>query len=74
MGPFEVSSETGIDIDDSFLIFNQALTLEDIGLMEKQFFPATTIYYKRKNIGKISTGSKNFDYLIRWWYRNKIDY
>jgi len=36
-GPFEVSSETGIDIDDSFLIFNQALTaLEDIGLVEKQ--------------------------------------
>ena len=64
-GPFEVSSETGIDIDDSFLIFNQALTaLEDIGLMEKQFLPATTIYYKRKNIGKISTGSKNFDNLL----------
>lgn len=64
-GPFEVSSETGIDIDDSFLIFNQALTaLEDIGLVEKQFLPATTIYYKRKNIGKISTGSKNFDNLL----------
>ena len=31
-GPFEVSSETGIDIDDSFVIFNQALsTLEDNG-------------------------------------------
>jgi DNA repair protein RadA len=64
-GPFEVSSETGIDIDDSFIIFNQALTaLEDIGIMEKQFLPATTIYYKRKNIGKISTGSKNFDNLL----------
>jgi len=64
-GPFEVSSETGIDIDDSFIIFNQALTaLEDVGIMEKQFLPATTIYYKRKNIGKISTGSKNFDNLL----------
>ena len=43
-GPFEVSSQTGIDIDDSFLIYNQALTaLEDIGLMEKQFI--TCNYY-----------------------------
>jgi DNA repair protein RadA len=64
-GPFEVSSETGIDINDSFLLFNQALTtLEDIGLLEKQFLPATAIYYKRKNIGKISTGSMNFDNLL----------
>lgn len=64
-GPFEVSSETGIDIDDSFIIYNQAVNaLEGIGVIEKQFVPATTIYYKRKNIGKISTGSKNFDNLL----------
>lgn len=65
LGPFEVSSQTGIDIDDSFVIYNQALTaLEDIGIIEKRFIPATTLYYKRKNIGKISTGSKNFDHLL----------
>lgn len=65
LGPFEVSSQTGIDIDDSFVIYNQALAvLEDVGIIEKRFIPATTLYYKRKNIGKISTGSKNFDYLL----------
>jgi DNA repair protein RadA len=64
-GPFELSLETGIDIDDSLVIYNRALTtLEGIGVIEKQFIPATTIYYKRKNIGKISTGSKNFDKLL----------
>ncbi len=65
LGPFELSSQTGIDIDDSFLIYNQALTaLENTGIIEKRFIPATTLYYKRKNIGKISTGSKNFDHLL----------
>ncbi len=64
-GPFELSSQTGIDIDDSFLIYNQALAaLEQIGVFEKRFIPATTLYYKRKNIGRISTGSKNFDFLL----------
>ena len=28
-GPFELSSQTGIDIDDSFLIYNQALAALD---------------------------------------------
>jgi DNA repair protein RadA len=65
LGPFEVSSQAGIDIDDSILIYNHALAaLEDIGIIEKQFIPATTLYHKRKNIGKISTGSRNFDYLL----------
>jgi DNA repair protein RadA len=65
LGPYDVSSQAGIDIDESFLIYNQALTvLEDIGIMEKRFIPATALYQKRKNIGKISTGSKNFDHLL----------
>ncbi|MBA3749980.1 MAG: DNA repair and recombination protein RadA [Nitrosopumilus sp.] len=65
LGPFEISSKAGIDIDDSILIYNHALaSLEDIGIIEKQFIPATTLYHKRKNIGKISTGSKNFDQLL----------
>jgi DNA repair protein RadA len=64
-GPFAVSLETGIDIDDSFIIYNQAVNaLEGTGIIEKNFTPATTIYYNRKNIGKISTGSKNFDKLL----------
>jgi DNA repair protein RadA len=65
LGPYDVSSQVGIDIDDSFLIYNQALAvLEDIGIMEKRFIPATTLYHKRKNIGRVSTGSKNFDHLL----------
>ena len=52
-GPFEVSSETGIDIDESFLIFNQALTaLEDIGLIEKQFIPATLFIINAKILAR----------------------
>ncbi len=65
LGPYGVSAQSGIDIDDSFLIYNQALTvLEDVGIIEKRFITATTLYHKRKNIGKISTGSKNFDHLL----------
>jgi DNA repair protein RadA len=65
LGPYDVSSQAGIGIDDSYLVYNQALmVLEDIGIMEKRFIPATTLYHKRKNIGKISTGSKNFDHLL----------
>jgi DNA repair protein RadA len=64
-GPYEISSKTGIDIDDSLLVYNETLsTLEEIGIIEKQFTPATSIYNKRKSIGRISTGSKNFDHLL----------
>jgi DNA repair protein RadA len=65
IGPFGVSTQAGIDIEESFLICAQALTtLEDTGIIDKPFIPATSLYYKRKNIGKITTGSKNFDYLL----------
>lgn len=64
-GPFELSAKSGISMDDCNFIYNQAITyLEDIGIMEKRFTPATTIYDKRKKIGRISTGSKNFDKLL----------
>ena len=64
-GPFELSIKSGINMDDSNFIYNQAISyLEDIGIMEKRFTPATTIYDKRKKIGRISTGSQNFDKLL----------
>ena len=64
-GPFELSIKSGINMDDSNFIYNQAISyLEDIGIMEKRFTPATTIYDKRKKIGRISTGSQNFDNLL----------
>ena len=64
-GPIEISARVGINIDDSIFIYNQSITfLEDLGIMEKRFTPATTLYHKRKKIGRISTGSKNFDKLL----------
>lgn len=64
-GPNEISLQTGIDIDDSLLIYNKSLSsLENSGIIEKRFIPATKLYHKRKNIGRISTGSKNLDALL----------
>ena len=64
-GPFEVSSKSGLSIDDSNFVYNLAITyLEDIGIIEMRFTSATTIYNKRKKIGRISTGSHNFDKLL----------
>lgn len=64
-GPLELSTRSGISMDDSNFIYNQAITfLEDIGVMEMRFTPATTLYNKRKRIGRISTGSRNFDKLL----------
>lgn len=64
-GPNEISLHTGIDIDDSLLIYNKSLTsLENSGILEKRFITATTLYHKRKSIGRISTGSKNLDTLL----------
>ena len=43
-GQFEISTRVGISIDDSTLIYNQSITfLEDLGIMEKRFTPATTL-------------------------------
>ena len=64
-GPYEISTRVGISIDDSTFIYNQSIAyLEDLGIMEKRFTPATTLYHKRKRIGRISTGSQNFDKLL----------
>lgn len=64
-GPYEISARVGIGIDDSILVYNQSISfLEELGIMEKRFIPATTLYHKRKKIGRVSTGSKNFDKLL----------
>src|SRR5215208_6830465 len=39
-------------------------SLEEIGLIEKSFTKATTLYEKRKNEERISTGSKSLDDLF----------
>ena len=54
-GPFEISNRIGIGIDDSTFIYNQSITfLEDHGIMEKRFTPATTLYHKRKKISTLA--------------------
>lgn len=64
-GPSELSNKSRISMDDSNFIYNQAIAyLEDVGIMERRFTPATAIYDKRKKIGRISTGSRNFDKLL----------
>jgi DNA repair protein RadA len=64
-GPLELSTRCGISMDDSNFIYNQTITfLEDIGVIDMRFTPATTLYDKRKRIGRISTGSQNFNKLL----------
>lgn len=64
-GPFEISSKVGLGLEDSIFIHNQAISfLEEIGVMDRRFTPATTLYNKRKRLGRVSTGSSNFDKLL----------
>lgn len=64
-GPSELSARSGISKDESLFIYNQAISfLEGVGIVEKRFIRATSLYDKRKKISKVSTGSKNFDNLL----------
>ena len=64
-GPVGLSTRSGLSLDDSLLVYNQSIVfLEGLGIMEKRFVVATTLLDKRKKIGKISTGSQNFDNLL----------
>jgi DNA repair protein RadA len=64
-GPVDVSEATGMQIEKSVNLCNKArLKLEEVGIIEKSFTKATTLYEKRKNEERISTGSKNLDDLF----------
>jgi DNA repair protein RadA len=64
-GPVDVSEATGMQIDKSVYLCNKARSkLEEIGIIERSFTKATTLYEKRKNEDRISTGSKNLDDLF----------
>lgn len=64
-GPADVSEATGLKMDESMEICNKArIILEEIGLIDKSFVTATSIYEKRAKDYRISTGSKNFDELL----------
>jgi DNA repair protein RadA len=54
-----------MQMDKSVHLCNKARSkLEEIGIIEKSFTKATTLYEKRKNEERISTGSKNLDDLF----------
>ena len=62
-GPVEISEATGMEMDESVEICNKArLMLEDLGMIDKSFVTATSLYNKRKD--RVSTGSKSFDDLL----------
>ena len=64
-GPHDVSAVTGMTMEKAVDLCNQArIKLEELDIIQKTFIPATELYNKRKNIERISTGSKNFDYLL----------
>ena len=59
----DISESTGMEMDESVEICNKArIMLEDLGMIDKSFVTATSLYNKRKD--RISTGSKSFDDLL----------
>lgn len=62
-GPVDVAEATGMEMDDSVDICNRArLALEEMGIIDRSFVTATSLYNRRRD--KISTGSKSFDDLL----------
>jgi DNA repair protein RadA len=62
-GPVDVAEATGMEMDESIEICNKArIALEDLGIIDKSFVTATSLYSKRRE--RISTGSKSFDDLL----------
>jgi DNA repair protein RadA len=64
-GATDIASATGISIEKCATMCNKArVILEDLGIYDKPFVPATVIYERRKSESRISSGSKNLDNLL----------
>ena len=64
-GPMDISEATGMEIEKSTSLCNQARNrLEDLGIIDKSFVTATHLYDKRKREDRLSTGSRNLDDLF----------
>jgi DNA repair protein RadA len=62
-GPADIAEATGMEMDESVEICNKArMVLEELGVIDKSFVTATSLYSKRRE--RISTGSKSFDDLL----------
>jgi DNA repair protein RadA len=64
-GPAEIADATDWDITKSVEVNNQARKrLVEMGRLEPDFVSASALLTRRKNIARISTGSKNIDDLL----------
>jgi DNA repair protein RadA len=64
-GATDIASATGISTEKCANMCNKArMILEDLGIYDKPFVPATVIYDRRKSESRISSGSKNLDNLL----------
>jgi DNA repair protein RadA len=64
-GPVEIAEATGMEMDEAVAMCNKArVMLEDLGIIDKSFVTATSLYEKRLGGQRISTGAKNFDDLL----------
>jgi DNA repair protein RadA len=62
-GPVDIAEATGMEMDAAVEICNAArVVLEELGIIDKSFVTATSLYSKRRN--RISTGAKSFDDLL----------
>jgi DNA repair protein RadA len=64
-GPSEIAEAIGVDLKKAIEFSSSARTrLIELGLLDKEFIPASEIYKRRQNIDRITTGSKNLDELL----------
>lgn len=71
-GPHGIIDVTGMDMDKATTLCNKArLKLVELGILGHDFVTATEIYEKRKDIERISTGTKNIDDLLAGGFETK---
>jgi DNA repair protein RadA len=64
-GPSDIANATGINMEKCASLCNSArIKLEELGVYDRPFVPATVIYERRKSESRISTGSSNLDNLL----------
>ena len=64
-GPADIADATDVDITKAVELNNKARKkLVEMGRLEADFISATELLSKRKNISRLSTGSKNLDELL----------
>jgi len=71
-GTTDIASATGISIEKCASMCNRARSrLENLGIYDKPFVPATLIYERRKSESRIASGSSNLDDLLGGGFETK---